>query len=94
MEIPTIVAVCAPLLSCFQQIPQLNHTIKTKRVDDLSFESLIVGLVSAVVWLFHGYFIKDTPSMLASIFSLGVSIPLIYLYMKYVNERDASARSH
>ena len=88
MEISTIVAICAPLLNCFQQIPQLQHTIQTKRVDDLSFESLIIGLISTLMWFLHGYFINDISIRASCVFSLGVSIPLLYLYIKYKKEKN------
>ena len=77
------VATAAPLVNCIQQIPQLYKTYTTKRVEDLSFETLILMLLMNVLWFTHGYFIAD-PSLLASAsFSMLVNTCLITLYVRY-----------
>lgn len=78
---------CCDMCS-FVKLFSANTAIQTKRVDDLSFESLIIGLISTLMWFLHGYFINDISIIASCVFSLGVSIPLLYLYIKYKKEKN------
>jgi len=77
------VSILAPILNCVYQIPQLFKIIKTKSVDDISLYALCLLLINNILWLFHGYFINDKSLFMSALFSLGINIPLICLYLKH-----------
>jgi len=81
--IPTFVAILAPIINCVQLLPQLIKTIATKKVKDLSFASLLLILLTNLLWLTHGYFILDKSLMVAGIVSITINSLLLIFYMKY-----------
>jgi len=81
--IPLIVATLAPIVNCVQLIPQLYKTYRTKSVKDLSFYSLLLLLITIILWLLHGYFINDNSLVVAGLITLVLNVSLIRLYFLY-----------
>lgn len=79
----SIVAIITPIISCFQLIPQLYKTYITKKVKDLSIYTLILILITNLLWLLHGYFIFDYSLIFAGTISCFISILLIAMFFKY-----------
>lgn len=82
--IPTIVAILAPMVNSIQQIPQLYRTYKTKKVRNISFYSLLLILITNLLWLAHGYFIMDYPLIISGIISTFINTNLLFLYWFYL----------
>lgn len=85
--IPSVVATLAPLVNCIQLFPQLYKTYLTKRVHDLSLYSLILILMTSLLWLLHGYFIGDISLIVAGVVSMIVNMSLLLLYFLYRKRR-------
>lgn len=83
MGLARLAAVLAPLFTCIQLVPQLYKTYSTKSVADLSFESLLIITVGNLLWLLHGYFIRDTSLLVAGVVASSVNFALLWLYMLY-----------
>ena len=83
MMLPLIVATLAPIVNCIQLFPQLYKTYKTKSVKDLSFYSLLLIIITNLLWLLHGYFTLDISLIVACIISMIVNITLVILYFIY-----------
>lgn len=81
--LPAIVAIVAPIVNCIQLFPQLYKTYVTKSVDDLSMYSLLLILTTNILWLLHGFFIRDSPLIIAGVISLSINISLFVLYLRY-----------
>ena len=81
--IPLIVATLAPIVNCVQILPQIYKTYRTKSVKDLSFYSLLLLLITIILWLLHGYFINDNSLVVAGLITLVLNISLIRLYFLY-----------
>jgi len=79
----TLVAVLAPMLTCIQLLPQLYKSYSTQEVDDLSLESLVCITLGNLLWLIHGYYVRDTPLIIAGLFATVVNITLLRLYFRY-----------
>ena len=77
------IAVAAPLVNCVQLIPQLYKTYMTRSVADLSLYSLILILITNLLWFAHGLFIRDTSLLLSGSVSLLVNGTLLALYFLY-----------
>lgn len=78
-----IVAWLAPVVNCIQLLPQVYKTWTTRRVHDLSLHSLLLLLLTSILWLLHGYCIADVPLMAAGLFTVTVNIVMVTLYGMY-----------
>ena len=81
--IPIIVATLAPIVNCIQLLPQLYKTYVTKKVKDLSLYSLLMILLTNILWLLHGYFILDYSLIIAGVISIIINFSLFVLYLNY-----------
>ncbi len=86
--IPTLVATMAPIMNSIQLYPQLYKTYTTKRVNDLSFYTLVLVLVTNSLWIAHGYFIFDIPVIAASLINMFANILLMWFYMMYRTKKQ------
>ena len=84
--LPLIIARLAPIFNCIQLFPQLHKTYISKSVEDLSVYSLIIILITNLLWLLHGYFISDNSLIIAGIISLIVNLLLLTLFFIYKNK--------
>ena len=81
--LPSLVAILAPTINCIQLFPQLYKTYKTKSVKDLSFYSLLLILLTNLLWILHGYFITDYSLLISSTISMIINTILFSLYIIY-----------
>ena len=81
--LPFIIATLAPIVNSIQLFPQLYKTYITKSVKDLSLYSLILILLTNVLWLLHGYFIIDISLIVAGMVSMIINVALLTLYFIY-----------
>jgi MtN3 and saliva related transmembrane protein len=87
--IPVIVAILAPIINTIQLFPQLYKTYTTKSVKDLSIYSLVLIVITNLLWLLHGYFINDDSLIVSGIVSLLINIALLTLCFLYgARKRD------
>lgn len=80
---PQWIAVLAPLVNCVQMVPQVYKTYRTKRVKDLSLYTILLFLMTNLLWLLHGYFIVDLSLMISGIVSMSLNSTLLLMYWIY-----------
>jgi uncharacterized protein with PQ loop repeat len=85
--IPFIVAILAPIVNSIQMFPQLWKTYTTKNVKGLSLFSLLLILMTNLLWLLHGYLITDISLITAGIVSMSINVSLFALYFLYRKNR-------
>ena len=85
--IPFIIAILAPIVNSIQLFPQLYKTYTTKSVKDLSLYSLLLILITNLLWLLHGYFITDISLIAAGTVSMIINVALLILYFLYRKKR-------
>ena len=85
-SIPGLVATLAPVVNCVQLFPQLYKTYTTRKVDDLSFYSLLLLFTTNLLWVLHGYFIMDASLIVAGLISMAVNASLLVLYLRYTRK--------
>ena len=59
--INNIVGYSASITSICITLPQTYKIIQTKSADDLSYFSIIISLISYILWIVYGILIKDYP---------------------------------
>jgi len=69
----------ATIFTIITKIPQIYHSIKTKKTNDISLASLIVNATTNISWVFYGIFddnyfiiITDTTCLIMVIFLMGL----------------------
>ena len=91
--LPQVFAVLAPILNGVYLFPQLYKTFHSKKVRDLSIESIGLLLLNNLVWLIHGYFIMDLSLILSGIISLSLHLVLIAGYFHFRKRSSSRTRS-
>lgn len=83
MLLSSLIAILAPVFTSIQLVPQLYKTYRSGSVADLSLESIILLSVGNLLWLAHGYFIRDASLLVAGAIATLVNLSLLALYMDY-----------
>jgi MtN3 and saliva related transmembrane protein len=73
----------AALLTTFSSIPQIIRVYKLKESRDISLWTASVLSAGILLWFIHGILIVDLPVILANGVSLGLSVLMIGLVVKY-----------
>lgn len=78
-----IVAYLAVIINSIYQLPQLFKIIKTKSVNDISLIAIVLLMISNILWLTHGYFIKDNTLIISSLLNTLLNIVIACLFLKH-----------
>lgn len=69
------------------QIPQIYHTYKTKKTDDLSVGFLCLQLITCMLFLTYGIILYEAPLIVANSLVLIESLILFIFKLKYDNSK-------
>jgi MtN3 and saliva related transmembrane protein len=83
MNTANIIAVLAPSLNAVQILPQLIKTWNTKSVSNLSFYTILLMIVTNILWLIHGINIEDSSLTISGVFALIINLILAGLFILY-----------
>lgn len=87
MNIWTLIASMAIVLTSIQLIPQIYKSLKIRHTADLSTGLAIIIALGALTWLIYGFHIHDLPIIIANAINfLGA---LILLIMKKIKKWNA-----
>jgi len=64
-------------------LPQVIKSYKSKQVEDLSMNMVIIYLVNCVLWSFYGFFTHSMPVFLCNIIALCIGLFQLYIKLKY-----------
>jgi MtN3 and saliva related transmembrane protein len=78
-----VVAYLAVIINSIYQLPQLFKIIKTKSVNDISLIALLLLMINNILWLMHGYFIKDNTLIISSLLNISLNIVIACLFLKH-----------
>jgi len=73
----------AALLTTFSSIPQIIRVYRLKESRDISLWTASVLSAGILLWFIHGLVIGDLPVILANSASLGLSVLMLGLVVKY-----------
>lgn len=68
MLITQIVGYSAAISLMSTLLPQLYHTFKTKKVDDVSYFFILLNLLTSSLFLIYGILLSELPIIIANIF--------------------------
>ena len=64
-------------------IPQLVHTVKTKKVSDISYGFISLQILTCILFLIYGIMLLENPLIIANGIVLGQLIIFLGLKLKY-----------
>ena len=81
--IAEIIGFTAAAVGTSLMLPQVIKSIKTKRVDDISFGMLWLYFFNCLLWLIYGILIVAWPVIICNFIALLISILQLFLEFKY-----------
>ncbi len=81
--ITEIIGFTAAIIGTSLMLPQVIKSIKTKRVDDISFGMLVLYFFNCLLWLVYGTLIIAWPVIVCNFIALIISIVQLILKLKY-----------
>lgn len=76
-----VIGYTAAVIGTSLMLPQVVKTIRTKKVDDVSFVMLVLYFLNCVLWLTYGSLIRAWPVIVCNFIALIISI--IQLVLKW-----------
>ena len=67
----------------FTLIPQLYHTVKTKKVQDISYGFITLQILTCILFLIYGILLKEKPIIIANSIVFIQLIIFLGLKLKY-----------
>lgn len=64
-------------------IPQIVHTIKTKKVNDISYGFIALQIITCILFLIYGIMIYENPLIVANSIVLSQILLFLSLKIKY-----------
>ncbi|MFA6431046.1 MAG: SemiSWEET transporter [Candidatus Margulisiibacteriota bacterium] len=78
-----IVGSLAATLTTVAFVPQVIKTHKAKHTKDLSLIMFVLLSLGLFLWIVYGFALWSFPVIIANIITLGMSLYLLYLKIKY-----------
>lgn len=85
-----LIGIAAGICTASSLLPQVIKTFKAKKADDVSLVMLLVLLTGVALWIVYGIKREDLPIIVTNSFSLLVNLVMIFLRMKYKNNKSSS----
>ena len=87
MDWITLVGFVAGTLTTLSFVPQVVHTAKTKRCDDLSYGMLFAFAAGVALWLVYGIALRALPIIAANAVTLALILAILAMKFRYTPPR-------
>ena len=84
----TLIGFLAGTLTTVSFVPQVLHTWKTKRCDDLSFGMLLSFGIGVALWLVYGILLSALPIIAANTVTLLLIGAIILMKLRFAAPRE------
>ena len=83
----TVAGTVATAFTISMKLPQIYHSIKTKRTKDISMLFLLLGVLNHITWVLYAYFDDvNVPLIVCDAVCIFLSLVLVILKLKYDKE--------
>ena len=83
----TVTGTVATVFTITMKLPQIYHSIKTKRTKDISMLFLLLGVLNHITWVLYAYFDDvNVPLIVCDAVCIFLSLVLVCLKLKYDKE--------
>lgn len=79
----SFIGFAAGTLTTLAFLPQVLHTYRSKSVDGLSYNTLIIFTVGVLLWFIYGLHLHSWPMILANGMTLLLQLPLLLMKVRY-----------
>ena len=80
----TVAGIVATAFTISMKLPQIYHSIKTKRTKDISMLFLLLGVLNHITWVLYAYFDDvNVPLIVCDAVCIFLSLVLVTLKLKY-----------
>lgn len=80
----TVTGIVATVFTISMKIPQIYHSIKTKRTKDISMLFLLLGVLNHITWVLYAYFDNvNVPLIVCDTVCILLSLVLVGLKLNY-----------
>ena len=84
----TLIGFLAGTLTTVSFVPQVLHTWKTKRCDDLSFGMLLSFGIGVALWLVYGILLNALPIIAANTVTLLLIAAIVFMKLRFAAPRE------
>ena len=83
----TVAGTVATAFTISMKLPQIYHSIKTKRTKDISMLFLLLGVLNHITWVLYAIFDDvNIPLIVCDAVCIFLSLVLVILKLKFDNE--------
>ena len=79
----TFVGFIAGTLTTLSFVPQVLHTAKTRRCDDLSYGMLLAFASGVFLWLLYGVWLHAMPIIVANAITLALIVAILAMKIRF-----------
>lgn len=76
----------ASVIGVSMMIPQVIKMFRTKKVEDISWGTLVLYMFSGLLWVIYGYLIHSNPLAISNFIAFLIAIIQIFFKYKYTNK--------
>ncbi len=80
---PDLIGFAAGILTSITIIPQIVHSVKTKKVEDISLPMYLIYDCGLFLWVVYGITINSYPVMIMDGFAFLTSLLMTYIKLRY-----------
>lgn len=85
--ITNIVGFAAAAVGTALMLPQVIKSLRTRRVDDVSFVMLVFYLLNCILWATYGFLIWALPVIICNLIATVIAVTQIVLKVRYTKRR-------
>jgi MtN3 and saliva related transmembrane protein len=82
-ESTIIIGLLAATCTTLAFLPQVIHTIRRKRTEDISLLMYLAFTIGILLWLVYGLLLRDLPLIIANSITLFLSVIVLFLKIKH-----------
>ena len=79
----TFVGFVAGTLTTLSFVPQVLHTARTRRCDDLSYGMLLAFASGVALWLLYGIWLHAMPIIVANAITLALIVAILVMKVRF-----------
>ncbi len=79
----TFVGFVAGTLTTLSFVPQVLHTARTRRCDDLSYGMLLAFAAGVFLWLLYGIWLHAMPIIVANAITLALIVAILIMKIRF-----------
>ena len=81
-----LVGLTANIIASLSLLPQIRKVIKRRTVDDMSYLSIVLGMIANILWIIYG--VSERKWQICTMGIIFTLFHSLHLYIKHSSEKD------